>query len=424
MSTDLAGLALVAVLAVALPAAAEDPSDPSGDAGDSAEPELTEEERRMIEESLGADAKEAPPAPRPAPQGGGTTFAQMGANMVQNLVPDISLILDVAPAWFSQDESFQLGAHDPSRTGFNLQQLEMAIESNVDPFFRFNSNLVFAQFGVEVEEAYATTLALPWNLQARAGQFLTRMGRINPTHPHSWHFVDQPLVNGKFFGAEGSRGLGLEASVLLPLPWFTTVFLSATDAAGECCARSFYGGDDRGVDDLGDVLVTSRVEQFYPIDADWGLVWGLGAQAGPNPTGFGNRSYIWATDLYLRYRPVENQDRAFVTLTLEAMLREREVPADLLRDVGGYAQLVWRIDQRWETGVRWELVSGTEDDYLDPQWTGSVSRASAQLTFYPSHFSRLRLQAARTDADFREAPVWAGFFALEVVAGAHGAHGF
>ena len=55
----------------------------------------------------------------------------------------------------------------------------------VDPYFRFDSNLVFSQFGVEIEEAYATTLDLPANLQVRAGQFLTRFGRINATHPHA-----------------------------------------------------------------------------------------------------------------------------------------------------------------------------------------------------------------------------------------------
>ena len=59
-----------------------------------------------------------------------------------------------------------------------------------------------AEFGVEVEEAYLTTLALPANLQVRASQFLTRFGRLNSTHPHAWDFTDQPLVNGRFFGGE------------------------------------------------------------------------------------------------------------------------------------------------------------------------------------------------------------------------------
>ena len=109
------------------------------------------------------------------------------------MLPNISIILDVAAAMFSDDDNLQGGAHDPNSNGFNLQQLELSLNKSVDPYFRFDSNIVFSLFGVEVEEAYATTIDLPWNLQVRAGQFLTRFGRINPTHPHSWDFVEPPL---------------------------------------------------------------------------------------------------------------------------------------------------------------------------------------------------------------------------------------
>ena len=34
----------------------------------------------------------------------------------------------------------------------------------------------------------------PANLQLKGGQFFTEFGRQNPQHPHSWAFVDQPLV--------------------------------------------------------------------------------------------------------------------------------------------------------------------------------------------------------------------------------------
>ena len=119
------------------------------------------------------------------------------------------------------------------------------------------------------------SLALPGGLQVKAGQFLTRMGRLNPTHPHSWSFVDQPLVNGTLLGSEGSRGTGLEVSWLTPLPWFVDVLLSATDAAGECCARSFMGGDDLGVRSPLDFVYTLGLRQFFELNDDLGLAWGL-----------------------------------------------------------------------------------------------------------------------------------------------------
>ncbi len=350
--------------------------------------------------------------PATAPQTGGPAG---------NSNPDISLILDVAGAWFDGEPS-QLGAHDPQSTGFNLQQLEMHIASNVDPFFRLEANLVFSEFGVEVEETYGTTLALPADLQMRGGLFLTRFGRINPTHPHAWRFVDQPLVNGKFFGGEGSRGLGAELSWLAPLPWFVEWVGSATMANGACCARSFYGADDPGVETPADLLYTAALKQFFALDDAWSLSWGLSGQFGPNASGNGNRSEIYGTDLYLHYRPANSPDREALSLQLEAMYRTRQVPSDRLADYGGYAQLVWTIDPRWEVGARYGYVSGLSDDPLDPGWVEDRHRASGQITVYPSHFSRVRLQANRDDRG--DAVTWAGFLALELLIGAHGAHTF
>ena len=121
---------------------------------------------------------------------------------------------------------------------------------------------MFSQFGVEVEEAYGTTLALPWNLQLRAGQFLTRFGRINSTHPHTWAFLDQPLVVGTFFGGEGNRGLGLEVSWLASfLPWYVELVGSSHQANGDCCMRSYYGAQDLGVKELTDFVYTTALDR-------------------------------------------------------------------------------------------------------------------------------------------------------------------
>lgn len=378
-----------------------------------AAPAVSPEEQRLLEESLGADA----PAPAAAPAAPGPSSPLGGL--------DLSLILDASAAYFSVDEPQQLGAHDPALTGFDFGGLELSIGASADPFFRFDGNLVFLPTGVEIEEAYATTLALPANLQVRAGQFLTRFGRINATHPHTWQFVDQPLALGKFFGGEGSRGVGLEGSWLAPLPWF--VELSAA-ANGPSAAHDHDGEEEaeaaHGVEDLGDLRYTTALKQFFPLGRDWGLLWGLSAQLGPDPLGEGTRASIYGTDLRLRYRPVASPERAAVTLQVEGLHRDRRVGGVSLRDRGGYAQLVWSIDPAWETGVRYELVSGVEDDPAAPGWTGLRRRASAQLTLFPSHFSRIRLQASRDEPTYRREEIWAAFLNLEVAVGAHGAHAY
>ncbi len=342
----------------------------------------------------------------------------------QSLNPDISLIADVALGYFSDDAPLMVGGHDPNKTGFTLQQLELAVSAAVDPYFRFDANIVFSQFGVEIEEVYATTLALPWNLQVRVGQFLTRFGRVNNTHPHTWAFVDQTLAIGKFFGGEGNRGLGLELSWLVPaLPWYVEIIGSATDAAGASTARSFFGGDDLGVGGIGDFQYTAAIKQFFPLSNNWSLFWGLSFAGGPNPTGRDNRSEIYGTDLYIKYRPITHGSYTIVSLQAEYLLRRRQVPDDVLMDHGMYANLFWRFSRRWAVAARYEFVTGVDNDYLDVAWAGDRHRASANIPFWPTEFSRLRLQYGYDVPEWRDGYHMV-FLAMEFAVGAHGAHKF
>lgn len=393
-------LALAGLLVAAAPALA-------GETFTLPEEAALSDEEREIWESLQAPS----PAPNPVPL------------VRQSMNPDISLILDVAAAGFSGAPD-QRGGHDPSKNGFNLQQLELSIGSVVDPYWRFDGNLVFSQYGVEIEEAYASSLALPANLQVRAGQFLTRFGRLNPTHPHSWEFVDQPLVLGKFFGGEGNRGLGAEVSWLSPLPWYLEVVGSATEAQGASTARSFFGAEDFGVTGPQDLQLTGAVKQFFPFGPDWSLAWGLSGAFGPNPTGRTNRTEIFGTDLYLKYRPLRDGDWTIVSLTTEAMARRRQVPGGILTDEGLYATLFWRFAQRWGVAARYEAISGASGDPLDADWTGLRQRTSANLTFWPTEFSRIRLQGSADTAAWKPQPVYGVFLAFETVIGAHGPHQF
>ena len=401
-------------------------------------PELSAEDLAAIEAALAADAA-ATSSPGTAagsspPTGLLSTSPTLsaaqppGSFSVGGIQLDIAFITDVALAWFS-DESRQTGAHDPQVNGFNLQQLELSIGASVDPFFRIDGNIVFAQFGVEIEEIYATTLALPAGLQLRAGQFLTRFGRINPTHPHSWDFVDQPFAIGRVFGGEGNRGLGAELSILLPLPWSVELLASATMANGGATARSFFGGNDLGVRTPGDFQLTAAAKQFFPFGPDLGLSWGLSYATGPNGSGRSNRSEVVGTDLYLRWRPVSRGGVALVSLTGELLYRRRQIPGDVLWDLSGYAQLLWRFSLRWGVAGRYEWgtpargqggVTGT--DPLDPDWVDLRQRISANVTFWPSHFSRVRLQGGVDLSAWLERPTWSVMLATEFVIGAHGAH--
>jgi hypothetical protein len=237
-------------------------------------------------------------------------------------------------------------------------------------------------------------------------------------------------VFGRIFGGEGSRGLGAELSMLLPLPWAVELVASATSAAGDGSARSFYGDKDLGVETPADLLYIGAIKQFFDLSDNWSLLWGLSSAFGPNSTRRGNRTEVYGTDLYVKYRPITRASYTMVTWQTEVMYRRRGVPGVLEQDASGYTQLGWRFARRWATGARYEYGSPTYDRHgnvvessLDPEWTRARHRVALDLTHYPSEFSRLRLQGSRDMPGWAD-PVWAVFLAAELVVGAHGAHPF
>ncbi len=70
------------------------------------------------------------------------------------------------------------------------------------------------------------------------------------------------------------------------------------------------------------------------------------------------------------------------------------------------------------------MNGGNVVDYLDPEWVSERHRVAANLTFWPTEFSRIRLQGSVDVPTWQDTPIWAGFLALELVTGAHGAHTF
>src|SRR6266516_1888414 len=145
----------------------------------------------------------------------------------------------------------EVGDHDPQQRGFNARNTELAFDGAVDPYFEGFANIVYKldndnETEVEVEEAFMQTTNLPYNLQLKAGQFFAAFGRLNPTHPHTWEFVDTPLVNGLFLGPDGLRGVGAQGSWTLPLPWYSQLILASQNGRGST-GFSFRNPGDNGI---------------------------------------------------------------------------------------------------------------------------------------------------------------------------------
>ncbi|RYF07968.1 MAG: zinc-regulated TonB-dependent outer membrane receptor, partial [Deltaproteobacteria bacterium] len=280
-SQSLGAAIVLSLCAYAVPVSAQTAQDPGAPVAPQApRPELpaadvTAEEIRALADGVQGDA-----ASQSRDSGQAQAAGAIGPSTASSsLNPDMSVILDVAAATYTHDP-LTTGEHDPGDPGFTLQQLELHIGASVDPFFRLDGNIVYSAHGVELEEAFATTLALPLNFQLRAGQFLTRFGRLNSTHPHQWNFADQPLVLGKFFGSDGNRGVGVEASYLADLPWFAEVVFAAQGLTGDCCSRTYDATDPTPEDPEGaqsspSVMWTGALKQFFVLSSNTSLLWGL-----------------------------------------------------------------------------------------------------------------------------------------------------
>jgi hypothetical protein len=391
--------------------------------------------------ALGQDAPQPPPpAPAPAPI---TLVSGAGGKNYLNISFDA---LIAAGASTEPDvPGLQTGGHDPAQRGFTFQNGEVVLDGAVDPYFRGQANIVLqitpdGGTTIELEEAYATTSSLPHNLQVKIGQYFTEFGRINPTHPHTWDFVDQPLVNGRMFGGDGLRSLGVRLSWLMPTPFYSEILFGVQNGHGET-ATSFgstagetqFGRplDPGQVRSFSDFLYVPRYDASFDVGDTQTVVVGASGAFGPNGTGSAADTAIGGVDFFWKWKSARAQKGfPFVKVQAEAMARSYDaaatplLPETTFHDHGAYAQVVWGIKPMWTVGARYDRVGGdVGDDPTDPRFAPR-QRAALEGTWYPTEYSKLRVQYAYDDrgGGFKDAnSVWLQF---EFLLGAHAAHKF
>jgi hypothetical protein len=312
-----------------------------------------------------------------------------------------------------QLQFLQGGGHDPRKRGFTVQNVELSFAGAVDPYLNAEAHIVYfldpitGESNIELEEAFFTTQKLPYQLQLKGGQFFTEFGRINPQHPHQWDWQDQPVINTRLFGPDGMRGPGFRLSWLTPLPWFSELYFGMQNANGETMtsflseagafAERPIGGRpfvDRDVRNLGDLAYLARLSNSWDLSDEVSTVLGFSGLYGPNATGPDGETWIYGTDLKLKWRPVKNF-RGWPFLLLQSEFMGRNYRADrfsdpgpdglfdtgdeillgrkTLRDWGFYTQLLWGFRNPWAAGIRYEYASGSGDNVSVDFGAGAVS---------------------------------------------------
>jgi hypothetical protein len=431
------------LLALAVPAVAQ-----QADAGVQDDLQRELEKAIQADSSAGRQGERAPAAPPAATTGSAATMPQTLLRGAQSLNPDMSVILDTdvgyqrrAPQLLSGDDP-DLGAEGTRHAlGFIAQEVEFAFSAIVDPYFKGEVYLTIPNLeGIEVEEAFATTTSLPWNLQVKAGSFRSAFGRQNGQHLHVQDFTRRPLINAAFLGADGMRGPGVQVSWLSPLPFFLTLSGEAFTLRSDPADQS---GDlpqpvaSFGADASHRPTLAAEAKAFFPLGENWSLYSGVNFASGKSagllladgtPAGVGRESQLYGADVYLKWKPA-NVSAGYQSLALQAEAILRHLSAgDTLEDEwdgGAYAQIVAQFARRWFFGIRGDVVGVPSSSVL-----ARTERIGASLTFQPSEFARVRgyveaEHAGGTSALLPQAqPEWvpAVFLQLEYSIGAHGAH--
>src|SRR5205085_1890452 len=197
------------------------------------------DEQKKLEAELAADLAGAAPASGKIPAETSPAMSAPTARAGSSYM-NISYGSLMTGGWSSAINpaaQLELGDHDPHKRGFSLRNAEIAVDGAVDPYFKGFANIVLKldehnETSIELEESFVETTALPANLQLKAGQYFAAFGRQNAQHPHTWSFVDQPLILGRAFGPDGLRSIGAQLSWLAPTPFYTELFLSVLDGQG------------------------------------------------------------------------------------------------------------------------------------------------------------------------------------------------
>lgn len=389
-------------------------------------------------------------------------------------VPDIAFILDAsAVARDIKDQQYyslttpgvtfpfltERGSSGASaHRGMNFNYGELSLYSVVDPYFDLFAVIGLSPESAGLEEAYFSSRKLPYGLKLKAGKFLSSFGRVNEQHEHFWDFSNRPLIAAALFGEEGLNEIGAQMTWVAPTSYYlvfgaevlngenqqsfgTTGFIRPTDGAAVDAVQgpNLYVGFVRSSIDIGDASILFGVsDAFGKTRADQSV-----SSIVPTHEAVDANTNIIGVNLTMKY---SLDAIRFISFQSEYMHRSIDGtlyttgPADEAimpnlekRHSGMYAQAVAKLDQRWEAGLRYDLLMQNDvtTGGIDQHQPSQLPRYSAMIEYYPTEFSRFRLQLDRDESLFvptatgvSRRPYTQIVLQANLAIGAHGAHAF
>ena len=367
---------------------------------------LEEIEAKLMGELGAADTAAVGQAAAPA-----TTSTQA------SLLPDISVIADLLTDLSPDSSTIAEGDR------FQLREIELGFQGSVDPYFRYDAFLGVHPEEFEIEEGYATTLALPADLQVKAGKFHLPFGKVNLTHRPELHTIDYPLYIQSYFGEEGLSSTGIWASWIgAPLGFFQELSLAATNGVEE---HAHEEGEEEPeeetaerkdlFDDLADRLWVAHFKNSIDLTSasnlEVGASWTSSASDDPERV----RTTLWGLDAIWRWKPLAMAKYRSAILQAEAAWRDEPGPAE--ERFGAFVFGQYQLTRRVHVGGRYDVVEPAEAE------AGTVHAGQAVLRYFPTEFSQLRLAYERQAPEDEDA-IDRILFQLTFALGPHRPHAF
>ncbi len=343
------------------------------------------------------------------------------------------------------------GGVDP---GFSLREAEITFSGAVDPYFDVWAIFAVAGGEFEVEEAYVLTRKFIPGLQLKFGKFYSGIGYVNRQHPHQWDFVDQALPYDALLGGALNE-TGVQLTWLPNLPFYTQLGVEALQGENEGLAQQIGETDATPwfSSKAGPRLVTAFLKVSpdvgYSDTLQVGTSYGHSSQQqelhdenedGIVDEAFQGHAQLFGLDAVWKHDSPRQYGQGDLTVQAEYLYRVKDLdlvaeadapvaggPVRFKQD-GFYAQAIYGVLARWTAGVRFDVI-GLTNAIEGPE--GSLGfeasrRYTADLTFNPTEFSRLRAQVAH--GEFHVGGVKETYNQLyvqfQMSLGAHGAHRF
>lgn len=349
------------------PAEAEEPGETESD-----EPPSAEELREAAEAAAaGAEAEESAPS-QPAKQ------AESKARNLSRLNPEISFNVDFLGSTVDGGDAVA------SDEDFDVREVELDLQSDLDPFSRAKLTVAFApeEDEVEIEEGYMIWSGLGHGLSLTAGKFRQQLGLINRWHLHALPQVDYPLALATLFGEEGLAQTGLRLGWLVPRPWAhaNELTVELTDGDNEA-----FGGES-----FERLVGLVHLKNYWDVSDATYFEWGLSGVNGRAAGGL--ETTVAASDITLHWQPPARAKYREVTWRTEVFYSLRDDELDVEQESwSGYSYLEALVRRNLYAGLRYDRV----EDPLVPELESDG--VLVNLTWWQSEYVRLRGEYGHLD---------------------------